>query len=313
MCCLFGLMDYGAVWKGKQKSKILSVLGKECEARGTDASGVSYVKQGELVIYKRPVPSRRMQYRIPKESRVVMGHTRLTTQGSEKRNINNHPFPGCTNGLTFALAHNGMLHNDHQLRREKYLPKTPIQTDSYVIVQLLEQSGTLQASSLKQAAEVLEGSFTFTVLDEHEVLHIVRGDNPFCLYQFEGFYLYASTEEILQRALKRLQLSKRKHQTIPLTCGDILEIQEDGTRHYAKFDTRKVISWLERAWYSPYELDASDDYTQKLMHFARQNGFEENIVQQLLALGYDESVIEEYLCYPSLFRAAWGDQRCGFE
>ena len=62
-----------------------------------------------------------------------------TTQGSEKRNCNNHPFEGHCGKEAFALAHNGVLYNDRELRREQHLPTTPIETDTYVAVQLLEQ------------------------------------------------------------------------------------------------------------------------------------------------------------------------------
>ena len=46
-------------------------------------------------------------------------------------------------GDTNALAHNGVLYNDRELRREQHLPTTPIETDSYIAVQLLEQGQQL--------------------------------------------------------------------------------------------------------------------------------------------------------------------------
>ena len=54
MCCLFGLMDYGRCLSGRQKTRLLSVLAQESEARGTDASGIAYNAGGQLHIYKRP-------------------------------------------------------------------------------------------------------------------------------------------------------------------------------------------------------------------------------------------------------------------
>ena len=41
-------------------------------------------------------------------------------------------------GDTNALAHNGVLYNDKELRREQHLPLTSIETDTYVAVQLLK-------------------------------------------------------------------------------------------------------------------------------------------------------------------------------
>ena len=122
--------------------------------------------------------------------------------------MRNHPFLGYAENKPFALAHNGVLWNDGILRRTKQLPKTRIETDSYVAVQLIEQKNALDFSSLKDMAEAVEGSFTFTVLDQRENLYFVKGDNPLCLYYYPhcGLYLYASTEAILNRALKRLHL-----------------------------------------------------------------------------------------------------------
>ncbi|UQT46789.1 hypothetical protein M5E87_16235 [Flavonifractor plautii] len=48
------------------------------------------------------------------------------------------------------MAHNGVLHNDGYLRRSLSLPKTKIETDSYIAVQLIEQKkpSTLTASGI---------------------------------------------------------------------------------------------------------------------------------------------------------------------
>ena len=78
---------------------------------------------------------------------VVMGHVRMTTQGNAQSNYNNHPFPGNLDGHLpgggpdFALAHNGVLNNDLLLRHQLHLPKTRIETDSYIAVQMLASAG----------------------------------------------------------------------------------------------------------------------------------------------------------------------------
>ncbi len=204
MCCLFGLMDFKRVLSTHQKNKILSVVSEESEVLGTDATGIAYNFGGKMRIYKRLVPAHRLHIRIPSGVSIVMGHTRMTTQGEAKNNFNNQPFPGCCNGKSFALAHNGTLWNDAELRKK--LPKTQIKTDSYVAVQLLKQNGTLDLSSLKETAETVEGSFTFTVLDADNNLYVVRGDNPFAIGIYKGFALYASTDIILEKAISRLRL-----------------------------------------------------------------------------------------------------------
>ena len=156
MCCLFGLYDYGGMLSVKQKNRIVSALAVASEVRGTDATGIAYKNGTHLCIYKRPFPARWMRFRIPAEAKAVMGHTRMTTQGSEKQNCNNHPFYGTTNSGAFALAHNGILSNDLLLRTERKLPVTKIETDSFVIVQLLEQAGGINADTLLPARPWVE-------------------------------------------------------------------------------------------------------------------------------------------------------------
>ena len=181
MCCLFGLIDYGHRLTGRQKGQLIRALAVESEARGTDAAGVAYNSGGKLHICKRPGPAHKLNLFVPEDAHVVMGHSRMTTQGRAKFNRNNHPFAGKVPGTKFALAHNGVLYNDMTLRRSRALPDTRIETDSYVAVQLIEQQRALTPASLKTMAEAVEGSFVFTVLDEEDSFWFVKWDNPLCL------------------------------------------------------------------------------------------------------------------------------------
>jgi glucosamine 6-phosphate synthetase-like amidotransferase/phosphosugar isomerase protein len=132
----------------------------------------------------------------------------MTTQGSERYNYNNHPFNGCCGREKFALAHNGVLYNDRELKRTYNLPQTEIETDSYVAVQLLEQYKKLNFNSIKTVSELVQGSFVFTILKDDGTLFLVKGNNPLTLYHFPplGLYVYASTKNILDNALQRAGL-----------------------------------------------------------------------------------------------------------
>ena len=118
MCSLFGLIDFKECLSTHTKNKILNTLARECQVRGTDATGIAYNFNDRLRIYKRPLPARKMKIHIPHGVNVVMGHTRMTTQGNAQFNQNNHPFLGRVGGNSFALAHNGVLWNDKELRME---------------------------------------------------------------------------------------------------------------------------------------------------------------------------------------------------
>ena len=72
--------------------------------RGTDATGIAYNFNDRLRIYKRPLPARKMKIHIPHGVNVVMGHTRMTTQGNAQFNQNNHPFLGQVDGKSALLS-----------------------------------------------------------------------------------------------------------------------------------------------------------------------------------------------------------------
>ena len=148
MCSVFGLLDFKGKLAPSERLRIFKALGVAAEVRGTDATGVAYVQNGTIQIQKAPRPAHKMSWRIALDARYIMGHTRMTTQGSERHNQNNHPFPGKAGKLHFALAHNGVLYNDDELRQRHKLPQTIIETDSYVAVQLLEREGDLSTQSL---------------------------------------------------------------------------------------------------------------------------------------------------------------------
>ena len=305
MCCLFGLIDYGHSLSKGERNRILTILSSACEVRGTDAAGIAYHSRGQLHIYKRPRPAHAMHWRIPGDAWVVMGHTRMTTQGSEKRNYNNHPFLGRVKEGPFALAHNGVIQNDRSLRKKLRLPRTRIETDSYVAVQLLEREGALNFDSLRWMAEQLEGSYTVTLLGPKNELYFIKGDNPMCLYHYPsvGLYLYASTEEILNRVLRRLRLPFGKPMPVSIQSGGILKIDEDGHISYGEFDDSKLFSsWRWPGWY-PYsswrrfgeKTEEADPYLEEIKSVAAAFGYTPEDIDQLYQEGFTPEELEDAL------------------
>ena len=301
MCCLFGLYDYGQSLSARQKSRIISALAVAAEARGTDAAGIAYLSGSHLSIYKRPLPAHRLRFRIPAAANVVTGHTRMTTQGSSHRNYNNHPFYGQTGSTDFALAHNGVLRNDRSLQVQKKLPVSKIETDSYVIVQLLEQVGKLDLQTLRAISELLRGSFTYTVLDSHAQLFIVRGNNPFCLYHFPalGFYVYASTKEILNAALRKFRkhIPSGRFEEIAVKEGEILRLSTDSIRKTQTFSLDFLFPLsaylpLRSVAFDPWNA-RSTSYVDELKGVAGAFGYLPEDVDELLADGFTPEEIEE--------------------
>lgn len=298
MCSLFGLIDYGHTLSEGQKNRIVAELATACEERGTDATGIAYNSRDCLRIYKRPLAAHLMQWQVPADSTVVMGHTRLTTQGNAKHNFNNHPFYGKCD-VKFALAHNGMLFNDKELRPTHRLPKTKIETDSYVAVQLLTEQKHLDFNSLAYMAEQLDGTFTFTILDEENSLYFVKGDNPMCIYHYPkaGVYIYASLETLLLKALNRLPYNFGKATKIDLFCGDILRINSRGKIAMSYFDPEKLLrnpSYFG-FWTKPFHFGSNKEYVTELKAAAAGMGFCSEDIDCLLAEGCTLDEIEEML------------------
>ena len=297
MCCLFGMIDHQQRFSAKEKSRLLSVLAAACEVRGTDASGVAYNAGGRLRIYKRPVAAHKLDLRIPYDAKVIMGHTRMTTQGAAKRNCNNHPFRGNLPKKEFALAHNGILYNDHALRRQHALPKTKIETDSYIAVQLIEQKKALDTESLRFMAEQVQGSFTFTILDEKDRLYIIKGSNPLCLYHFpeQGVWFYASTKEILDKGLAAAGFLHHPHERITMDDGEILCIAPDGK---ISRDTFQMQPELYGWYYAPFHHTPAvaprrhSDYREQLLDFGQQMGISYQELSWLELMDVDDDELE---------------------
>ena len=296
MGCLFGLIDYGDVFTRRERERIIRVLSVESQQRGTDATGIAYLKSVSVTICKRPLPASRMWFHFPSDANIVMGHTRMTTQGNEKKNYNNHPFKGACGETTFALAHNGVLHNDWALRRSLNLPTTKIETDSYVAVQLLERNKALNFTAIKDMAETVEGSFCFSILDSRKRLFLVKGDNPLTVYKFtDGFYLYASTEEILKRAIWKMGLSSCPYESIALKNGDILCIKPNGKIERETFENYSYCYYHFPSMNDSCSgIDFDEEYIAELKEVAGTFGYTPEDVDSLLADGFTPEEIEEF-------------------
>ena len=306
MCAVFGFLDYKSKISNTILKKLIQNLSIAAEVRGTDATGISYVNHGKVVTFKKAKPAHKVKLYFPKNTRAVIGHTRMTTQGSEKYNYNNHPFEGQCGTETFALAHNGVLYNDAELKTKYHLPKTQIETDSYVAVQLLEQKKQLHAESIKKMTELIEGSFVFTILRNDNTLFLVKGNNPLTLYHFPkiGIYVYASTKSILDNALQKIHMMKNPCE-IEISEGEIVEITANGKRNKTTFAikdyTHSVFSpynWDDLNW---YEAEEQEEF---LLECCRMFGVPEEDVYLLLDYGFSADEIEEMLMNPCLLEDA---------
>ena len=303
MCGLFGFSKYGNE-DIKGLSKLTNALAVESSTRGTDATGITFNSNGHLEIMKDSKSAYKMDFKHPDDIVALSGHTRNSTQGSCKKNINNHPFKGSCRNFNFALCHNGVLSNDKSLRKELHLPKTKIETDSYIAVQLLESQPRLYFDSIKFMAEKTEGSFSYTILDQKNNLYLVKGDSPLSILHFpkQRIYVYASTDEILYRALIDSplfsELKKGEFEMLEISEGDILRISPDGTieKHTFEYSYYSGRNWWDYGYYSCFSglsnNSAEDEYLSELRNFAGYQGID---VDELLNNGFSLQEIEDYI------------------
>ena len=312
MCALFGFLDYGKRTPWRVLQKLVQALANASEVRGTHAAGIAYNHDDRLSIFKRPKPAHKLRFRIPEGTVAVMGHTRLTTQGNQKFNQNNHPFRGFA-GTEFALAHNGVIYNDDLLRSHLQLPDTQIETDSYVAVQLIESKHELTFDSLRYTAEKVRGYFTFTILDRMNDLYFIKGESPLYLIHFQslGLYVYSSTKEIISATFKQMSVRFPKYEVIEVIEGGLLRIAPDGkiTRSsytvqddYTMYNSRWFSSYL-CGWEQPEKGSCGEDDYMLLLELCGYYGAEPETVQYLRELGYSYSEIEEFLMYPESYGA----------
>ena len=315
MCALFGLLNYGKRVPWLVLQKLVQALANASEVRGHHASGIAYNRENMLTIYKRPKPAHKLHFRIPQGTVAVMGHTRLTTQGDQKFNQNNHPFRGYAN-TEFALAHNGVLYNDDQLRRQLNLPNTPIETDSYIAVQLIESQKELTFDSMRYAAEKVRGYFTFTLLDRADNLYFIKGESPIYLIHFPtlGLYVYSSTKEIMAAAFKQIPAQFPKYEVIPVSEGELLRIAPNGKVTRSSYTVQDDYSIYSSRWYGlgssfynwekavPTSCSDDSDYL-ILIELAGYYGVEPEDIRYLREMGYSYDEIEGFLCDPESYGA----------
>lgn len=254
MCGLFGVINYRAT-TDSVIDKLVKCLAKESEDRGKDAGGVSFYKDDTLYVSRAPKAISTNGSILPEVggSPIVMGHTRMTTQGQASFNFNNHPFPSRV--AHYSMAHNGVLYNDNAIAKEFELDKTKVETDSYVVVRYLDKvhNGVINFETLKDVAERLSGTFNLTFLDDDKNLWIVKHNNPLTILDIKelGVIAYASTDAILWDSLGSFygvddfvdyllgHAGKPFGKKINITSGEILKISADGKVERSTF-TPKV-------------------------------------------------------------------------
>ena len=179
------------------------------------------------------------------------------------------------------------------------------------------QGEHLDTSNIKRMAELVDGSFVFTILRNDNTLILVKGSNPLTIYHFPelGLYVYASTKSILDKALKKSALPCEFCE-IDVSEGDILEISPDGKISRSTFELKENYrSFLSPySWYSSEYSDwwGKDEREEILMEYCCMFGVSEEDVRLLLDFGYDEDEIEQMLMDTEMLEEAMAEIKNAF-
>ena len=154
----------------------------------------------------------------------------------------------------------------------------------------------MNVESIKKMAELVEGSFVFTILRNDNTLFLVKGSNPLTIYHFPtlGLYVYASTKSILGTALQKSALLY-KFCEIAVSEGEILQISPDGTLFRSSFafmddhcSFSPFYNWDAIDWYH-------DDAEELLLEMCSCYGINQEDIKLLLEFGYHYDEIEQML------------------
>src|SRR3989304_10460304 len=115
MCGIFGIITgRDSQVAGNQLRRAADTLFRLSESRGKEASGIAYVDNHHITIYKLPLAATtlikeaayRQLFRQPAVA--LIGHSRLATNGHQSDNFNNQPVVA---GSAIGV-HNGIIVND---------------------------------------------------------------------------------------------------------------------------------------------------------------------------------------------------------
>src|SRR5574338_1065413 len=258
MCGIMGWYSFGNTTPDKEKiTTMFSLL----ESRGRDACGFAFIEDNNLIVHKKPVKSSELikeaDWASLPLSRVMILHTRMKTQGSEKNNANNHPLFS-KNGI--AIVHNGIIYNDKEIFGKK---QRDAEVDSESVLHLLSMK--MKGDRIKRLFDKVEGSFAVAVLDkyQHERLVLIKKDNPIDLYydsKYDIFY-FCSEREIMQEALniekvsvRGFNLGEKDFHFYEMQNNYALFINSEGVESYQKYYPSKS-KWFERRFNYPVTSD----------------------------------------------------------
>ncbi|MEO0239235.1 MAG: glutamine--fructose-6-phosphate transaminase (isomerizing) [candidate division WOR-3 bacterium] len=237
MCGIIGYIG------NKDLDSVILVGLEKLEYRGYDSAGIAVIHNGRLLVRKRAGrigDLYNLVNGLAFNGKVGIGHTRWATHG-KVNDINAHPHVDCKSQI--AVAHNGIIENFEELKRElesrghKFISET----DSEVVPHLIEEyyEGSLVDAVLKTVNR-LKGSFALVIVSSNEPDKIigVKMNSPLIVGIGKGEMFLASDITPLLAHTKEV---------VPLADGEIAVLTQDSWRiiDFNGNEKKKEISRVE--------------------------------------------------------------------
>ncbi len=237
MCGIFGLVLTERVGLDvRALAANTTALFRLSETRGREAAGLAVLAPDAIRVYKEPLPAsvfvRRPGFRqvfaesfgragTPRHApvagpAVIIGHSRLVTNGSQELDVNNQPVVADA----LVAVHNGIIVNDAELWRRFPQLQRQGEVDTEVLLRLVAMHAAANGSlahAVQQAFREIRGTASVAALFRNRDLLLLATNNG-SLYVAAGpggALVFASESYILERFLRR------HGQPLALQPGDI--------------------------------------------------------------------------------------------
>ena len=243
MCGIFGIVDFG---KNTKRERILRDLMTDSCRRGTDAAGVGVFGFRKGIIIKKEGSGKKLlesdEYKkiivpLVYESKVIIGQTRLATNGSPKLFVNNQPI----GDKDFSLVHNGIIVNARELAKKYNIFEK--QSDSKILFEIIEKEsqrlGSVKKALIKISDEVAGTMNVIVVSEIRGKMKVDAVTNNGSLYvgiQDKGL-IFASEEIFLRRVAVKNNLDIK---IIKIKAKTGIEIDERGKKINYLLNVSKV-------------------------------------------------------------------------
>ena len=169
---------------------------KTLEYRGYDSAGLSYIKDGNLIINKVKGRVKDLENHISKESKATIGiaHTRWATHGKVNE-TNAHPH----NIGNVTIVHNGIIENFHKLKHKLedkgYNFKS--ESDTEIAAGLLDYYYKKYENidkAIQKFIKKVDGSYAICMIlnDDQNTIYVIKKDSPLIIGTKENTNYIAS-------------------------------------------------------------------------------------------------------------------------